>query len=213
MNDLDLARLAEQVTTANPTWQVDKDVAGLLAVIDGVKIASFRGTRKPTVDLFGALYDIRRDLDIAIVNDQQLGGCHQGFITGGRAIAPDVMSSIGNDPWIAIGHSLGGAIAIIVAAEAIVNGWPPLAVVTYGAPRVGFAKLRSIFDGSRVRQYRRGNDPVTEVPEPMQPWFPYVHIREPLISVGHYVPEIKAATCHRMTGYIDDIAVLLGQQT
>ena len=63
------------------------------------------------------------------------------------------------------GHSLGGAVALIVGALMTRDEIPPLQIVTFGAPRCGRLK---ILDGVPVTQYRHGKDIVPLVPPLMR---------------------------------------------
>ena len=53
------------------------------------------------------------------------------------------------------GHSLGGAVALIVGALMVRDEIPPKQIVTFGAPRCGRLK---ILDTVPVTQYRHGKD-------------------------------------------------------
>ena len=63
------------------------------------------------------------------------------------------------------GHSLGGAVALIVGALMTRDEIPPLQIVTFGAPRCGRLK---ILDQVPVTMYRHGKDIVPMVPPLMR---------------------------------------------
>ena len=56
--------------------------------------------------------------------------------------------------WVT-GHSLGGAMASLVAQRLAIDGYPVRAVYTYGSPRAGDRKFR---DAYRLPNYRFVND-------------------------------------------------------
>jgi hypothetical protein len=74
-----------------------------------------------------------------------------------------------------VGHSLGGAMALIVGARLIHAGYPAR-VVTFGAPRVAFSANLSLprlaREALELAEYRREGDPVPHVP--MRPIFRHV---------------------------------------
>jgi triacylglycerol lipase len=61
--------------------------------------------------------------------------------------------------WVT-GHSLGGAMAVLVAAELQPNG----GLHTFGQPRVGNSAFLKTLDGIKYYRYRNNNDAVTAVP-------------------------------------------------
>ena len=103
-----------------------------------------------------------------------IGVCHSGFGSGGIAIAERVLAAVKGDPRLmtVVGHSLGGAMALIVGARLIRAGHDAR-IVTFGAPRVAFlANLtlpRLTNDALELVEYRRAGDPVPHVP--MRPLF------------------------------------------
>ena len=80
-----------------------------------------------------------RDLDVAPWAFPAVGICHSGFGSGGTALAERVLAAIRGDTRLmtVVGHSLGGAMALIVSARLIAAGYR-VRIVTFGAPRVAF---------------------------------------------------------------------------
>jgi hypothetical protein len=74
-----------------------------------------------------------------------------------------------------VGHSLGGAMALIVGARLIAAGFR-VRIVTFGAPRVAFrfnlALGRLACRASELAEYRRAGDPVPHMP--MRPFYRHV---------------------------------------
>ena len=99
----------------------------------------------------------------------RVGLCHPGFGEGGTAIAERVLKAVRGEKRLlsVIGHSLGGAMALVVGARLIDAGFR-VRVITYGAPRVAFvlnlALSRRLAGALDLVEYRRAGDPVPTVP-------------------------------------------------
>lgn len=85
---------------------------------------------------------------------------HYGFLRAWRRLRPQVLTWLdsnlpaGGDIALA-GHSLGGAIALLAAYE-LADRAPIRAVVTLGAPRVGFSKFRDLYLAKTCRPVAEG---------------------------------------------------------
>lgn len=92
----------------------------------------------------------------------------------------DIISSV-HTPLFYTGHSLGGALATLTASIT-----PPLAVYTFGSPRVGNAAFRDSLASVNLYRIAMKNDIVTTVP-PSRPPFYFCHAGEPkwLTFLGH----------------------------
>lgn len=106
---------------------------------------------------------------------------HLGFVHGGfyRYMAEALIEVLG---WklaaprlVLTGHSLGGARALILAAQiaALLPEVPVAEVVTFGAPRPGFFKLTKLARTWPVTEYRNCRDPVPTVPVVIPIIFPF----------------------------------------
>lgn len=144
-------------------WPQDKDHPDDLVI-------AFRGTEGNAADWLGT------DARMGLVNNRRgAGQLHTGFQRAAHSVYQDVKKFIRNirsaDSRIFLcGHSLGGALATIVAAwlENDQSILTPHAVFTYGTPRVGNVAF--------VKQYRQlglakntfawvaDHDPVPHVP-------------------------------------------------
>ena len=137
---------------------------------DRTALVSFRGTQPDKVT------DVATDLEAHQVPWNESGGnVHGGFAAAARSMAPQVRAWLGGCPdrdrLILTGHSLGAAIATLVASV-----HRPTLLITLGSPRVGdpaFALTVAGLDGARIVDCC---DAVTEVP----PELPiYTHVRPP----------------------------------
>jgi hypothetical protein len=133
-----------------------------------------------------------------------VGVCHSGFGSGGTAVARRVLAAVRGDARLmtVIGHSLGGAMALIVGARLIAAGYR-VRIVTFGAPRVAFclnlALRRLAWRADELAEYRRAGDPVPHVP--MRPL--YRHVTRG-VELGAALPEPIAN--HAIELYEADLA-------
>lgn len=131
-----------------------------LAWNDAVLLVVFRGT--------DAKDDWLINLDVGLAKPGEWE-IHRGFLKAFKGIDGPIRSALaqaGNKAvWIA-GHSLGGALATVMAAEL----QPLLArarIVTFGQPCVGLEALKTHVDGAYAGRFHRfvnRQDPVTRVP-------------------------------------------------
>lgn len=125
-------------------------------------VFAFRGTDEPL--------DALRDLRILPLWTRELGFCPAGFLKASKRLVNKVTSmclerDIDHKNIELTGHSLGGAVALIVGALLMRDEIKPAQIVTFGAPRCGRLK---ILDGVLVTQYRHGKDIVPLVPPLMR---------------------------------------------
>ena len=144
-----------------------RDTEGYIATNEKIIIVAFRGT-EPT-----HLRDILTDAKVHKVQGP-LGEVHRGFLQAFQLIKDDLYSAIQrlrdkNSPqslWCT-GHSLGGALAVVAAAQLSVDGHKVNGLYTFGQPRVG----DEVFANECVRRmngqhfrFVNNNDTVTRVP-------------------------------------------------
>jgi hypothetical protein len=178
-NDAYLARLAQRAY-ADHSFTADGDTQCLVEIDDrGVyrAVVAFRGTECD-------FEDILRDLRAVPWWDWQLGPCHAGFLKGARAMWPLIVDTVmAQGLEVALtGHSLGGALAAITGALMAANGKRPAALVTFGAPRPGFAELATWLKDVPQRRYVHGSDCVPSHPWPIWGYRhpgPATHLRHP----------------------------------
>jgi hypothetical protein len=138
---------------------------------DRTALIGFRGTQPDKVT------DVATDLEAHQVAWHESGGnVHGGFAEAARSVMPQVedwlkAESAGRARLILTGHSLGAAVATLVAS--VVR---PTALITLGSPRVGDPTFATTFAGMGGTRIVDCCDAVTEVP----PELPiYTHIRPP----------------------------------
>lgn len=177
-SDADLCRIvARSYTTA--TWWAG-EMSALYTVADGARVIAIPGTKHGEID------EWLRDFDAWPVWDRWLGVCHRGFRDGAWDLwRRSPLASVDFGGAIVTGHSLGGALAILLGAIMTVERTPPRAIVTFGAPRCASWKVRRLLRPIAMRCYRNGDDPVPDVP-----WLPgvYVHPRRQ-IEIGTPAPD------------------------
>jgi len=120
-----------------------------------------RGT-EPT-----CLNDIRADLRAYPVRSETVSRVHWGFKREVDDIWPKVREDITNDSvlWFG-GHSLGGAMATIMASRCYhdTDIADPLEIYTYGSPRVGWSKYVNSLGPMKHHRWVNNNDIVPCVP-------------------------------------------------
>lgn len=125
---------------------------GFVAAQQNMRIVAFRGT----VSIGNALTDAEAAL---IRHDIFPGLIHFGFSRAAQVVYPTVCDLLktfrGDLPIWVTGHSLGGAMASLVAHWLASDGFPVRAVYTYGSPRPGDRKFQGAY---RLPNYRFVND-------------------------------------------------------
>ena len=114
--------------------------------------------------------DISADLKAIPVMSETISRVHKGFKEEVDELWPMVCEDINRKTnlkknlWFC-GHSLGGAMATIMASRAKFNDElnDPVELYTYGSPRVGWKKYVESLDVTHHR-WRNNNDIVTKVP-------------------------------------------------
>lgn len=133
-----------------------------IEVIVRDNVFAFRGTDEP--------WDAVRDLRILPIWTRELGWCPAGFLRAAKRLMPKCLSEcmdrdIEKEDIVLTGHSLGGAVALIIGALMVRDEVSIKEIVTFGAPRCGRLK---ILDNTPVTMYRHGKDIVPMVPPVMR---------------------------------------------
>ncbi|KRW70390.1 lipase [Pseudomonas sp. TTU2014-096BSC] len=132
---------------------------------DKIMLISVRGTQE-------MLADASRDLDARQVPYEGKGQAHRGFYGGFLAVRPFIERYMeafytGEQTLIICGHSLGGAIALLLAEwlRCLPTG-PDVVLYTYGAPRAGdraFVQAAQSLTHHRIVNH---DDPIPALPLP-----------------------------------------------
>jgi pimeloyl-ACP methyl ester carboxylesterase len=108
---------------------------GFLGVCDTHAVLAFRGSDPVTLQTW------LTDMVVRLVERQEYDGrVHRGFSSAlkqtWKKIEPILQQAAGK-PLFLTGHSMGGALAVLTACRLAKLGRPPVAIYTYGSPRVG----------------------------------------------------------------------------
>ncbi len=167
--DLQLARLSDLVYLDGPQLDLELQTFLLSGQLRSVgQDTQYLYARGADYDVLicrgteGKLADIRTDAQCPLVN-WPLGSnskAHQGFCTQADAILADLQqqqpqAGLERPLWIT-GHSLGGALAILLALKLSQKPGSKLAgVVTFGQPKVGDVQLSQAITAQLLPFYRR----------------------------------------------------------
>jgi len=129
-------------------------------------IVACRGT-EPT-----EFKDILADLKAFPIKHPRAGRVHRGFYEYAMMVYPEILEVVKknrkkNENVYVVGHSLGGAMAVLVAEQLVADGIPVRELRTYGQPRVGTRRFREHLEGCDIGSYVRyvnNNDIVPKVP-------------------------------------------------
>ena len=133
----------------------DLNVHSTNTIFDGANII-FAGTDSPrdwAINVFAIPRYVRK-----------VGWVHWGFMSRAEDLLDDVLAYMAKNKYKSYtlcGHSLGGAIALCLAALLMKHGIRVAIVVTFGAPRTG--KLKNIQDLPKLI-YESGDDIVPDRP-------------------------------------------------
>ncbi len=162
------ARLAAVLTKAGlgtPQCFSDRptDSQALVTTMGEYTIVAFRGTQITSIK------DVVSDALIKLEEWPGPGRVHRGFWRAYRSLRNSIDSNMPSGKLIVTGHSLGAAMATLMAAL-----WPEAVLVTFGSPRVGDGTFVKSFEGRDVRRYDDCTDIVARIPPPVG----YGHVSE-----------------------------------
>lgn len=199
-------------SSAPPSLLTPAPYSSLLTDVTGY--VALDHTRFLTVLAFRGSESIRNyiaDADATTTPTEICSGCtaDQGFYNSWQEAKSGVMGALktaaaANPSYrvVVVGHSLGGAIAAIAAAE-LRNGGTTTDLYTYGQPRIGGATISNYITNQnkggnfRVTHY---DDPIPRLP-PLS--FGFVHISpEYYIKTGNGIA-VTAADITELTGSIN----------
>ncbi|KAL0913445.1 hypothetical protein M5K25_016907 [Dendrobium thyrsiflorum] len=241
-SSVDLPRwLNAAAATALPSWMTrSTSMIGFVAVCDNAREISRMGRRDIVVSLRGtatalewaenfrpALQPISESATAKVSS-----GFHSLYKTGG-AKAPSLSSTVveevrrlvekykGEELSITItGHSLGAALAQLVADELAteIKAAPPIAVVSFGGPRVGNRAFAERLEGKGVKVLRvvNAHDVVPRVPgvfpRVLEEGYSHVGVELRVDNrVSPYLrPDADPACCHDLEAYLHLVDGFMG---
>jgi pimeloyl-ACP methyl ester carboxylesterase len=142
---------------------------GYVAQCEKDVILALRGTDSPSDDGNRCLLQWLTHLDFKQI-DGYNGRVHKGFATTADRLWEPVHRQVraalvpGSRLWVT-GHSMGGALATLIAARLMQESIPVAAVYTFGSPRVGDAAFASAYQPT-LHRIENGNDIVCHLPPP-----------------------------------------------
>jgi Lipase (class 3) len=169
---------------------------------DGLNQFAIEGTHDPIGWAFDFLaLDI---VDHPNVKHPALGLVHLGFYNLMQSVLPAITEVAQKGPFSICGHSLGAAEALLIGAQLISDGLPPVKIGAFAPPRVGGATFVKIATSVPFCAYRFNVDPVPEVPLTITPDFPYLQV--PLTALpGPSIPLFdiqRRVGCHNISNYV-----------
>ncbi|KAF2197958.1 alpha/beta-hydrolase [Delitschia confertaspora ATCC 74209] len=163
-----LVQAASTITLTEFQNSLRTDVTGFVATdtTNNLTILSFRGS--------ASIQNWLTNLDLSTIPTDLCPGCtaHSGFwsswLESRTGVLDAIKTAARENPGyklIVTGHSLGGAIATLAAAELRNSGYET-ALYTFGAPRIAGPKLSSFISQQPGGNYRvtHWNDPVPRLP-------------------------------------------------
>lgn len=149
------------------------DVAPDIGKTDSASRAIVRQTEAGLVVAFPGSDNLESwltDFDMKRLAVPGVGVVHQGFYQAWQAIAVDVLAAVDGKPVTLVGHSLGGAIALMAATDMMHSGIKPAAVYGFEAPRVSPTScVADLLAPINPWLCRNGSDPVPDVPPRWKP--------------------------------------------
>lgn len=130
---------------------------------DGRAIIAFRGTQ---ADSFR---DVMTDASFILENWERPGRVHSGFSASLSSVLGPILGWLHDtkpERLLLTGHSLGAALATLLAAR-LSDGGLPIELVTFGSPRVGDEALVASLAPVAVRRYVNCTDTVALLPPPL----------------------------------------------
>jgi predicted lipase len=191
MGPYDYALLAQEAYSVAPD----------IGKVDGASRAIVRQTAAGLVVAFRGSDDEDSwltDFDAVPMNVPGVGEVHRGFWQAWKVIAVDVLAAIDGKPVTIVGHSLGGALALMAAIEMVISGNPPSAVYGFEAPCVSpGSNVAQLLASVPVSIYRNGLDIVPIVPPDWPPAAPLIRIGTPELpfpnTLDHQLEKVIAA--------------------
>ncbi len=190
MTPRDYALLAQEAYNAAPDiGKADSASRAIVRQTAAGLVIAFRGSDDEESWL--------TDFDIELVDVPGAGKVHGGFWRAWKAIEVGVLAAIDGKPVTLVGHSLGGALALMAAIEMTISGNPPAAVYGFEAPCVSpETSVVELLANVQVKLYRKGLDIVPILPPGWPPAAPLIGIGKPELPVINTLD-------HKLAGVIE----------
>jgi hypothetical protein len=144
-----------------------KGVQGFYALSEKMNLVVFRGTHSRS--------GVMTDLNFFMTGSgfgSSGGGVHGGFKSAYESVKTEIQSVLSQEnvkkrPTFFVGHSLGGALSTLAAADALAQGVNVAGLLTLGQPRTGNTEFAGKFSSALREKYLRyvhANDPVPHLP-------------------------------------------------
>lgn len=171
MTPRDFALLAEEAYNVAPDiGQIDSASRAIVRPTASGLVVAFRGSDNR------ACWEA--DFDAFPMDVDGVGRLHRGIWQAWEAMSDAVLAAIDGKPATLVGHSLGGALALMCAIQMTVSGNPPAAVWGFEPPRISPGpEFGPLLAHVPITLYRNGNDIVPTLPEN---WY----LPVPLTSIG-----------------------------
>lgn len=163
-SDLKKSLQKQQQTLVHEATIPSSEVSYFLSEKNGIQTIAIRGTDN--------LENAMMDLDLELKPDTKLNiKLHQGFGSGAKAVYEDIQPFLQkNQPIHITGHSLGGAIAVVLAMYLEKDDYKVSQIITFGQPKVTNVTGATKFADLPLTRVVTLNDIVPLVPpiSPMQ---------------------------------------------
>lgn len=195
ISDVALCQIAMDTYTRSPDIVGagdDQNTQATITDVGDVRVIAPRGSkvaRDWLIDLLAVPV-----LGHPVMQTAAMGYLHAGVNHAELAIDAAVWAAVEGRQWMAVGHSLGGGIALDLAVSFKLRGRPPVRVRTFGALRIGLKDYIAASQGLDIREYKNGNDPVPQLPTFL------LHARPP-VDVGE-THIFDPAGCHFGSAYL-----------
>lgn len=141
-----------------------------------------------------------RDANVAsfpMKDDPELGPIPEGAEQAAVGFLPMIEEIVGSSPWNATGHSLGGQVAVILAARMRQIGKPPLRLVPFDPPKSGGPMLAKVLADVPGQPYAFNGSIVTH-----WPFFEGHQFRAPIVIGDHTFDLLEAHSITRALAWM-----------
>jgi triacylglycerol lipase len=186
---LSLAVSSKNAYAAQPSGIVldYHDIRAVVTESDGDLVVAVRGT------VISSIENWLTDFDAAPSYHVSIGWAPRGFLDSALKLLPLIGPHIAGRRVYLTGHSLGGAVTILLAAMLARTGRAPIAYAAFEPARSGLAGVAASLTDVPGYVCRFGNDPVPELP----PIY-----RHPCAVTAIGVPRLNPFACHSLDGVI-----------